>query len=112
MTSIRIFDIPDQVKPKVIQTFGSQSSGPVVYKSHAFPNTLQKHQTSTHCKPQNIFHTDKMTVGPESRYESDDVSPAPLAEPLDFPFSGKTAPNRLYAPMRFQLQQNVWLTGS
>ena len=53
-----------------------------------------------------------MTVGPESRYESDDISPAPLAEPLDFPFSGKTAQNRLYAPMRSQLQQDVWLTGS
>ena len=52
-----------------------------------------------------------MTVGSESRYESDDVSPAPLAEPLEFPFSGKTAQNRLYAPMPSQLLQTVWLTG-
>lgn len=38
-----------------------------------------------------------MGRGPESRYESEDVSPTPLAKPLEFPFSGKTAPNRLYA---------------
>ena len=40
-----------------------------------------------------------MAVGPEARYESDDVSPAPLGKPIEFPFSGKTAPNRLYAPI-------------
>lgn len=35
-----------------------------------------------------------MAVGPESRYESDNVSPAHLGKPLEFPSSGKTAPNR------------------
>lgn len=30
----------------------------------------------------------------EARYHSDDVSPAPLGEPLHFEFSGQTAPNR------------------
>ena len=29
-----------------------------------------------------------------TRYESDDVSAAPLGKSLSFPFSGKTAPNR------------------
>ncbi len=31
---------------------------------------------------------------PNARYESDDVDPSPLGQPLDFVFSGKTAPNR------------------
>ncbi|TKX18186.1 NADH-dependent flavin oxidoreductase nadA [Elsinoe australis] len=33
-------------------------------------------------------------MAPSQRYESDDVSPAPLGKPLDFAFSKKTAPNR------------------
>lgn len=33
-------------------------------------------------------------MAPVARYESDDVSAASLGKPLDFPFSGKTAPNR------------------
>ncbi len=33
-------------------------------------------------------------MAPAARYESDDVNPAPLGEPLHFEFSGKTAPNR------------------
>ena len=44
-----------------------------------------------------------MAVGSESRYESDDVSSTPLGKSLEFPFSGKTAPNRLYAPTPRQL---------
>lgn len=35
-------------------------------------------------------------MAPTARYESENVSAAPLGKPLDFPFSGKTAPNRLY----------------
>ncbi len=33
-------------------------------------------------------------MAPSARYSSEDVSPAPLGRPLDFHFSGKTAPNR------------------
>ncbi len=33
-------------------------------------------------------------MAPEARYESDDVDVSPLGQPLEFPFSGKTAPNR------------------
>ena len=33
-------------------------------------------------------------MAPEARYSSDDVSPAPLGQPLHFEFSGQTAPNR------------------
>ena len=36
-------------------------------------------------------------MAPDARYESEDVSPKSLGEPLHFEFSGKTAPNRLYA---------------
>lgn len=53
----------------------------------------------------NTSQPDTMAVGPESRYESDNVSPAHLGKPLEFPFSGKTAPNRLYAPIPLHLQQ-------
>lgn len=34
-------------------------------------------------------------MAPAARYESDAVSAAPLGKPLEFAFSGKTAPNRL-----------------
>jgi hypothetical protein len=37
-----------------------------------------------------------LTMAPAARYESDDVSATPLGKPLEFVFSGKTAPNRLY----------------
>ena len=33
-------------------------------------------------------------MAPETRYSSDDVSPAALGEPLHFEYSGQTAPNR------------------
>ncbi|KAK4998882.1 hypothetical protein LTR66_001980 [Elasticomyces elasticus] len=33
-------------------------------------------------------------MAPAPRYESDDVDPSPLGQPLKFEFSGKTAPNR------------------
>ncbi|KAL8917868.1 MAG: hypothetical protein Q9208_007690 [Pyrenodesmia sp. 3 TL-2023] len=33
-------------------------------------------------------------MAPTARYESDDVDPSPLGKPLEFPFSGKVAPNR------------------
>ena len=33
-------------------------------------------------------------MAPSTRYESEDVSPAPLGKPLQFEFSGRTAPNR------------------
>ncbi|KAJ9639011.1 hypothetical protein H2201_005922 [Coniosporium apollinis] len=33
-------------------------------------------------------------MAPSARYESADVDPAPLGQPLKFEFSGKTAPNR------------------
>lgn len=33
-------------------------------------------------------------MAPAARYESENVSPAPLAQPLHFEFSGQTAPNR------------------
>lgn len=33
-------------------------------------------------------------MAPSARYESDNVDPAPLGRPLDFAFSGRTAPNR------------------
>jgi len=33
-------------------------------------------------------------MAPSARYESEDVSPAPLGKPLKFEFSGKSAPNR------------------
>ncbi|KAL8883911.1 MAG: hypothetical protein Q9192_006971, partial [Flavoplaca navasiana] len=31
---------------------------------------------------------------PNARYDSDNVDASPLGQPLDFAFSGKTAPNR------------------
>ena len=33
-------------------------------------------------------------MAPNARYESDDISAAPLGQPLNFAFSGRTAPNR------------------
>ncbi|KAI4178799.1 MAG: hypothetical protein LQ346_007348 [Caloplaca aetnensis] len=33
-------------------------------------------------------------MAPAARYESDNVDASPLGQPLDFPFSGKAAPNR------------------
>ncbi|KAI4245590.1 MAG: hypothetical protein L6R40_002391 [Gallowayella cf. fulva] len=33
-------------------------------------------------------------MSPAARYSSDDVDASPLGKPLDFPFSGKSAPNR------------------
>lgn len=33
-------------------------------------------------------------MAPDQRYESDDVDPSPLGQPLHFEFSGQTAPNR------------------
>ena len=33
-------------------------------------------------------------MAPAARYDSEDVSPAPLGQPLHFEFSGQTAPNR------------------
>ena len=35
-------------------------------------------------------------MAPAARYDSENVSAAPLGKPLEFAFSGKTAPNRLY----------------
>ncbi|KAL8805537.1 MAG: hypothetical protein Q9182_001906 [Xanthomendoza sp. 2 TL-2023] len=33
-------------------------------------------------------------MAPDARYESENVDASPLGKPLEFPFSGKTAPNR------------------
>lgn len=33
-------------------------------------------------------------MAPSARFESDDVDASPLGKPLDFAFSGKSAPNR------------------
>ena len=50
-----------------------------------------------------------MAVGSVARYESDNVSPTPLAKPLEFQFSGKTAPNRLYAPILVKILTRIRL---
>lgn len=43
-------------------------------------------------------------MAPAARYDSEDVSPAPLGQPLHFEFSGQTAPNRfLKAAMTEQI---------
>ena len=34
-------------------------------------------------------------MAPDARYDSSDVDASPLGKPLEFAFSGKTAPNRL-----------------